>query len=417
MTRGFREIVEQHAEEAAFLWLLRSEATRAPNYDLSDLSELDERIDAHLDGLRIAGARGWDACQRQLLWREVGEFFVAAWMALTTRIGPRLDFVLEAAGDSVELARGVVGALAWLPYSEIERVVGSFLTSDNHIVRRIGLAASAVHRRDPGKALAHAAIDSHPALRTRAFRAAAELGRRDLLPLCRDDADASDARFWSAWSATLLGDSSTTATLRDGATSGGPFAAVACDLAARRLSHVDALAWRSDVASVNGGRRLGVIVARALGDPALVPGLIEDMQLESLARVAGEAFSSITGIDLRRAGLAAMPPDGFESGPNDDPTDDNIAMDPDEHLPWPAPRGVARWWSRHHGTFDNGRRYLMGLPIGVETLTQVLVRGRQRERVAAALELVLLEPGRTLFEVRGRADGQLKALASQHVLS
>ena len=31
------EIVSQHAEEAAFLWLLRSNATRAPHYALKDI--------------------------------------------------------------------------------------------------------------------------------------------------------------------------------------------------------------------------------------------------------------------------------------------------------------------------------------------------------------------------------------------
>ena len=51
-------IVSQHAEEAAFLWLLRSHALRAPHYALKDLAKLDGRVEAHLDGLpqdRIAG--------------------------------------------------------------------------------------------------------------------------------------------------------------------------------------------------------------------------------------------------------------------------------------------------------------------------------------------------------------------------
>ncbi|MCR1764356.1 hypothetical protein NAG16_14970, partial [Pseudomonas aeruginosa] len=44
-------IVDQHAEEAAFLALLRDYAVRAPHYDLEELAELDQRIEAHLDGL------------------------------------------------------------------------------------------------------------------------------------------------------------------------------------------------------------------------------------------------------------------------------------------------------------------------------------------------------------------------------
>ena len=34
-------IIDQHAEEAAFLWLLRSDAVSAPHYDLEDLVRLD----------------------------------------------------------------------------------------------------------------------------------------------------------------------------------------------------------------------------------------------------------------------------------------------------------------------------------------------------------------------------------------
>jgi len=47
-------IVSQHAEEAAFLWLLRSNATGAAHYSLKDLAKLDGRVEAHLDGLRVA---------------------------------------------------------------------------------------------------------------------------------------------------------------------------------------------------------------------------------------------------------------------------------------------------------------------------------------------------------------------------
>jgi hypothetical protein len=39
------DIVTQHEEDAAFLWLLRdSAAVHDPHYDLKDLSELDNRV-------------------------------------------------------------------------------------------------------------------------------------------------------------------------------------------------------------------------------------------------------------------------------------------------------------------------------------------------------------------------------------
>jgi len=414
MARSFPVIVEQHAEEAAFLWILRNGAIRAPNHNLESLAGLDERIDAHLDGLRIAGAHGWDECRRQLEWRETGEVFAAAYMALRSRIGRRLDLVLEVVGSSVELARGVIGALAWLPYSDVDETIGGFLRSDDAVMRCIGLAASAAHRRDPGHALASAMIDSDPILRGRAVKAAAELGRRDLLPLCVDASESisPDERFWNGWSAALLGDRQSAGILRRTAVACGPLAERACDLATRRMSPGEALNWHRDLSQPNGNARLAIVVTRALGDPTLMPWLLDAMRCEELARLAGEAFTFITGVELPRAGLAAMRPDGFASRPTDDPSDDDVAMDPDEHLPWPYPGAVARWWSANHLSFVGGNRYLMGRPITPENLHAILSRGGQRQRAAAALELVHFQPGQPLFEVRARADVQMRALTA-----
>ena len=55
-------VIEQHAEEAAFLWLLRDAAVHAPHYSLKDMADIDERVEAHIDGLRVAGEAGWSFC-------------------------------------------------------------------------------------------------------------------------------------------------------------------------------------------------------------------------------------------------------------------------------------------------------------------------------------------------------------------
>ena len=45
------DIISQHFEEAAFLWLLRSNAIHQPHHTLKDLAKLDDQVEAHLDGL------------------------------------------------------------------------------------------------------------------------------------------------------------------------------------------------------------------------------------------------------------------------------------------------------------------------------------------------------------------------------
>ena len=64
-------VIEQHAEAAAFHWLLRDVAVCAPHYSLDDLVKLDNRLDAHLDELRIAaGCIAGELGQRERIGRD-----------------------------------------------------------------------------------------------------------------------------------------------------------------------------------------------------------------------------------------------------------------------------------------------------------------------------------------------------------
>ena len=78
---------------------------------------------------------------------------------------------------------------------------------------------------------------------------------------------------------------------------------------------------------------MAVIGAGVIGDPVSIPWLIEQMMIPELARVAGEAFTMITGVDIAYEDLEGEWPAGFEAGPTEDPEDENVAMDPDEDLP------------------------------------------------------------------------------------
>jgi uncharacterized protein (TIGR02270 family) len=156
---------------------------------------------------------------------------------------------------------------------------------------------------------------------------------------------------------------------------------------------------------------MSVIAAGAAGYGSLIPWLLAQMHRPGLARVAGEAFTAITGLDLTAHKLEDEPPDDFEAGPTEDPADADVAMDPDEHLPWPLVSGLHEWWREAQHDFRADTRYLSGQPISEEWLWQVVRSGRQRTRAAAALELALLAPDAPLFEVRARGERQLALLA------
>lgn len=74
------DIVRQHAEMAAFLWVVYDRARlfpdENPEMDEVRIARLLERLEAHLDGLRAAGAEGLAiAEERYQEYPEAGELF------------------------------------------------------------------------------------------------------------------------------------------------------------------------------------------------------------------------------------------------------------------------------------------------------------------------------------------------------
>jgi len=145
-------------------------------------------------------------------------------------------------------------------------------------------------------------------------------------------------------------------------------------------------------------------------EEAAIPWLIEKMQEPELARVAGEALSMITGVDLAYDDLETDWPEGFEAGPTENPEDEDVAMDADEDLPWPAHDLLTGWWAEHQHEYAVGTRYLCGRPISRETCLDILKTGTQRQRRGAALELALLSPNEPVFNTSAPAKRQMRLL-------
>jgi uncharacterized protein (TIGR02270 family) len=129
------------------------------------------------------------------------------------------------------------------------------------------------------------------------------------------------------------------------------------------------------------------------------------------ARAAGEAFTLITGADLDALQLWRAQPDDFESGPNENPEDDNVDLDADEGLMWPDQQKVEKWWTTNGPRFQKATRYFMGAPVTREHCIDILKNGYQRQRILAAHYLSLLNPGTPLFNTSAPAWRQQKLLA------
>jgi uncharacterized protein (TIGR02270 family) len=255
--------------------------------------------------------------------------------------------------------------LGWLSYPQAEKFIQSFLNSESAELRRIGLGACAIHRQDPGSILYDGLSSSDSFVKARTLKVIGELGKTEFVAAVIDhlNDDDENCRFYAAWSSSLLGNMSGLPVLQTIAENESPRAEKACLIALRRMSIPDEHEWCTATAKKTNLQRIALIGAGAIGDPVLIPWLIEYMSIPDMARVAGESFTMITGLDLVYEDLEGEWPEGFEAGPTEEPEDEDVEMDPDEDLPWPEPKLIHEWWSKNKNNFRNGTRYLCGKPI------------------------------------------------------
>lgn len=410
-------VVMQHVEEAAHLRHVRSVLVRAPHVRLLQLGRLDERIVAHLDGVAVAGEYGVSLAQQALERPGKGEVFLATVRAIEDRDSQRLDKLLAIAEAVPACRAGLLSAFGWVSAAQLQGTTKALLESTSPWWRAVGLAACAMHGVDPGPVLSNVLRDADAGLRARALRVAGRIGRRDLTDACLvalADEDPCCA-FEAARAARLLGDRTESLRVLQ-ALAVDPAAAGRAQLAALSVVLKVSSPQRAQamLGSIAKGSAAGRTVIRGIamaGDPHYVPWLIAQMSDPKLARLAGEAFSFITGLDLALLDLERKAPEGLERGPNDDPADSNVDMDEDDGLPWPDPVKIEAWWRAHGTRFVARTRYFMGdVPTPAKCL-EVLKTGCQRQRIAAAEYRTLLTPGTPLFNTAAPSWRQQRLLA------
>lgn len=404
---------EEFLGEASFQWLQRTHAVQAPHYSPTQLADLDERLAAHIDGLRVAGDEGWRLAEAALENEGPEDYFPAAVLALEAQ-DDRFEALVERAKTLQEVAPGLTSALGWVSARFLSGRVRAMLDDTSPLKQKLGIAACALHRKDPGPALDRCLTSGIDSVRIRALRAAGELGRSDVMPALQAAlADTKpEVRFWAAWSAILLGDrASGVETLADLALKPEQRQLQALQLAlqANEAKAGHELLLRLD--GIPNALRLRILGSGHIGDPRYVPWLMDRMSEPAVARIAAEAFVNVTGADFTLNQLESLPPQEFEEGPTEDPDDENVELPEDIALPWPNVERIRHWWQANSGKFQSGQRYFLGEPISVPHCRHILREGFQRQRIAAALYLSLLQPGTHLFPTSAPAWRQQRWLA------
>ena len=399
-----RSVVQEHATMASVLWTLRQRALKAPHYKLKHLARLDERLSAHLAGLREAGPAGLRVAHDAMQDADPGAVFTLAYLAFHAGDRPLMTKVLQVSLADPAFGDPFVSALAWLPASRVLPMVARLGTSERPEFARVALSVYAARRLDAASLIAAVLDARESASRSRALRAIGETGCRrfaDRVSLAVRDADPL-CRLRAIEASALLQCTAAGEEALDLAGTCDERVAYAAQEIGIRCSSLERA--RDAIRSlVEAGRvRRAASAIGALGDPSGVRWLLDCMHEPQHARIAAESFCIITGADLGYLGLKQDALDLKEEEIHGDDAD----------LPWPHPSRVADWWRQHEPRFPAGQRFLAGRAMSSEGLIAVLRTGYQRDRRRAAFELMRRESESMLFPVDERADRQLQRLAA-----
>lgn len=418
------DILEEHLEEAAFLWQQRGVALESRDYDLADLAELEERFLAHVDGLAVGGRESWKLLQPKLAEGEVGEAVAAGLVALQSGKREWIERVLQAfPAAEGEVLAGLADAFRHAAYADATRFLESHLGSDSAAVRAAATDVIGFRREPlaPGR-VAALLDDESLAVVSAAVRAAGRLRLSGLAGQVEgfQGAEADPVVRREAWEAgMLLGGERSLARCREAAASraeGADRAIVLLGLAGRP----DDSGLLVEALRDPDRARAAVIAVGLLGAPAAVPALVRSAANPALARLAGEALGRITGVDVKEAGLEAAPADPEGRPPQADAAaeteaetaaDDEFAEDPDEGLPVPDPEKLEAWWVENGARYDPKVRWRRGRPHGPAVLVEILRGGNLPERAFAAFELALAEPSRACLETGAFCARQAREIA------
>jgi len=406
-------IIQEHSDEISALF---NGNFKHQNEILIELIDQQDRIEAHLDGLLLDPVLGWENAQEALRFGDVGELYVASLVAIASKNQDYLKEVGKIAIDSPEMAPGFLHALLWYPIQTIQPIINSLIKTKSPVAQSLGVAALSSHGVDPGPAFEPLLTSDEKIVIQRAAQAAGEVGRVDLLSSLNRllDHENPEVRFTVAKAATMLGSQTAAKALID-LVKQEEYRHEAMRYVIPLMSTNNAQFWLNELAKDLAYTRSVIYGTGVLGDPQNIPGLIRAMHHKEYARIAGNAFSLMTGVDVDEMNLT--PDSSEETQPaNAEPTEaatedyDNDDPDRDEIFPWPDPEKITAWWQSNHTRFIVGQRYLMGLPTDDKNLITVLYEGNQQQRNAAALQLKLRRPEQPLFNTRVRVSTQIAIL-------
>lgn len=471
LPRVITTIIQGHAEDASFYWARHGDAVLATEHDWQSLRRMENLLDAHLEGLRVAqlesaqapapiGDVAWAASKARLTrWGTSDESFVAGMLALhaleagSTVWLEELQTLAHAqfeAGRGDGIAVGLASALRRRGDTLSEKLASHWWQQGSTLWQRAALiAAHSLPSLQTPMIRDGLRKGSEASVIIEAARMAGTHGLAETLPallavLNEPSSSLETKRVAAAAIGRLVGSAA------DGGAAWRQAEAVLMDAwltAPEQVTDEELVVWlwRAAPATTvpaiermliegNNDRRRWREALRAIrlqGDPRWLPVLLQCMAHQSqqdevrrffvepssnLARLAGDVFAHITGarIGHQRWQEAPEAPDDAEEALDNPYVPAAAKRDPDGALLWPDVEVLNREWTSLSSTLDPARRYLGGEAVTESTLLRVLgnAKASQQQRWQAALLLQLARGASPCFDVGAATPAQDRALAA-----
>ena len=432
MTNGaavLADVVEEHFDEAEFLFELWSGTARSPQSNLAELQKtIEPRLIAHLDGLVVGG----QTVAEDLLWPALKDdaetpALRAAAAALALLLEPgtaardRLIDILRTTGNAA-LQSGLARAFKVSPRDDLQEPLRlAVYATETPTAQAALLGVLAARRIDPGPILGTLLKRTEPEVLAAALSAAAaafsERARlRNLVDaqLAHADAPVRDAALRTALIWNLQTGWQACATM---ARAGSPQALLFLALLAgpRELRPVlEALS--------SAERRKAALFALGFSGQgeavdACLPHLADPDP--ATAKLAAEAIAGITGLPLYDEPFTLPDkeePEGAELPPLEEDLAKDLAQVAHDELPLPNAAEIRKWWSSKRGSLAASQRYVRGLVLSAASAQVALAEGALRRTGPLALEVAIRTGGRVQLPALrlGQAAPTLAADVAMH---
>lgn len=424
------EVIEEHFEEAEFLFESWQSTLHSPDYTLDELGEtIEQRLAAHLDGLLIGGPK----VAEKLLYPAIKEAndpaqaTVAALVLLQTDDRADMYQVFDALKNTKDTQQQALAlALTLSERPKLDQVLlNQFEQAQAPEEKAVWLEIFAERYLDPGIRLGQCFNTEYLPLLCAALKAASRSGRREFLDYSEYylQAEAAELRDVAIETGLIFG--SQDAWLMCRHVAGEPNelqqkAMLLLALLGGRSDHQLLHAHLEDPNTREGALwALGFTGSVQSADQCIPFVLTDD---ERLAKLAAETLASIGGFDF-------INEDAFQAEPiieeeenhalpplEEDDLEDDLVPDGVDELPLPNPSAITEWWNNHRDKFSDNQRYIAGQRHSPAMIVQALETHPLRRRHARALELMIRTRGTRLIATNAFSPRQKRQLESLKLL-